>query len=88
MNNSCIFFIHFQQVRVLKIGFLLSFLDYSYLFGSYFKLIKPWSDIQVSVTKLELEDERSWKMTLFYENYLNSNWYQMIWANADKVSPC
>ena len=50
------------------------------------KLINPWNDFQVTSSKLEVLEERSWKMTLFYENYLNSNWYQMIWADADKVS--
>ena len=50
------------------------------------KLIKPWSDFQVDVTKLEVFEERSWKMELFFERSFTSNWYQMIWANADKVS--
>ena len=49
------------------------------------KLIKPWSDFQVDVTKLEVFEERSWKMELFFERSFTSNWYQMIWANADKV---
>ena len=49
------------------------------------KLIKPWSDFRVGVTKLEVFEERSWKMELFFEGSFTSNWYQMIWANADKV---
>ena len=49
------------------------------------KLIKPWSDFQVDVTKLEVFEERSWKMELFFERSFTSNWYQMIWTNADKV---
>ena len=52
------------------------------------KLIIPWNQFQVAATKQQykkVSDERSWKIELIFEHSFTSNWYQMIWADADKV---